>query len=797
MCGTERGIIPTTAMLTGAVLGHYRVLERLGSGGMGDVYRAEDLRLQRLVALKTLRAGDHGPDSTARLLAEARAASALTHPHIAVVYEIGHAEHASQPLDYIAMEYVEGRTLAAIMTEGPLELDLVLDIFEQIADALVEAERLGIVHRDLKPANVMVTPAGRAKVLDFGVAQRRSRPAVAADDPTQTSDVADLLGGFAGTVNYAAPEQLTGRPVDVRADLFSLGVMLYELVCGRPPFPGETAGQILEAILTRDVPPFPDPQRDPRLPALERLVRHMLARDRADRLASSVGLRATFESIRTGRGLPAAAGGNGNRTVAFAGFVNISGNPDDEWLGAGITETLTADAAQLEGVSVVPRERVSETLKTLRQSTHEPDERLFLQAARTLRARWVVIGGFQRSLDAVRVTASLTDVASGELVRTARVDGSVHAIFELQDRLVREIAGSLRAAIAPSTASPETEVIDAYEAFSRGLINRRAETFEALDRAVVLFERAVALDPAYARAHVELGAAYAAKADYLSMPELNDRALASLRRGVELQPGSARAWRELGATLTSLGQDGEAIAALNRALAINPDEANALGSMARLVWVRQARFREAAEWFDRALEKNANAGWYWLQLAHCAALLREFERGERAAARSVELQEAFISGREGLFIAGGYMRAGHLAALQGRHREAVDFFLREIEFVTRTEHPLRHRIPVELNARLGASYQRLGEVQNAETVFNAALESFERRVRLGADDPFTRYYAAAIHAMRGEAEPALAFLERAMTQLPAFTAARAAIEPEFEGLRSDSRFQRLVQAAAR
>lgn len=780
-------------MLTGAVLGHYRVFERLGSGGMGDVYRAEDVRLQRIVALKTPR-GDDGRGGTARLLAEARAASALTHPHIAVVYEIGQAEHASQPLDYIAMEFVEGRTLAAMTASGLNDLDVVLDIFEQIADALVEAERLGIVHRDLKPANVMVTPAGRVKVLDFGVAQRRPQVAVAADDPTQTSDAVDLPGGFAGTVEYAAPEQLTGRPVDVRADLFSFGVMLYEIVGGRRPFPGQNAAQILETILTREVPPFPDRQRDPRLPALERLTRHLLARDRDKRLPSSVGLRGTIESIRTGRGL-SADDGDGDRTVAFAGFVNISGNADDDWLGTGITETLTTDAAQIDGVSVVPRERVSETLKTLRQSSDAADERLFLQAARHLRARWVVSGGFQRALDAVRVTASLTDVGSGELVRTTRVDGSVHAIFELQDRLVRELASLLRAAIAPAASSPETEVVSAYEAFSRGLINRRAESFESLDRAVILFERAVALDPAYARAHIELGAAYGAKADYLSMPELNDRAVASLKRALDLQPGSARAWRELGATLTSLGQDVEAIAALNRALAIDPDEASALGSMGRVLFVRQARFREAAEWFERALEKNANAGWYWLQLAHCAALLRDYDRGERAAARAIELQEAFLSGREGLFIAGGYMRAGHLAALRGRDRDAIDFFQREIDFVVRTEHPLRHRIPVELNARLGAAYLRVGEARKADGVFDVALETFERRVRLGADDPFTRYYAAAIHALRGEAEPALAFLERAMTQQPAFTTARAAIEPEFEGLRSDSRFQRLVQAA--
>jgi tetratricopeptide (TPR) repeat protein len=414
-----------------------------------------------------------------------------------------------------------------------------------------------------------------------------------------------------------------------------------------------------------------------------------------------------------------------------------------------------------------------------------------------LRARWVVIGGFQRSLDAVRVTASLIDVASGELVRTMRVDGSVNAIFELQDRLVRELATSLRAAISPSATLPETEVVSAYEAFSRGLINRRAETFESLDRAVILFERAVSLDPAYARAHIELGAAYGTKADYLSMPELNDRALKSLRRAIELQPDSARAWRELGATLMAVGQEVDGMSALRRALAIDPANASALGTMGRALFIGQARFREAAEWFDRALEKNANGGWYSLQLAHCAALLREFDRGERAAARAVALQEAFLSGREGLFIAGGYIRAGHLAALQGRHTEAVDFFRREIDFLVRTEHPLRHRILVEINARLGASYQRLGDTQRANGLFDVALESFERRVRLGADDPFTRYYAAAIHALRGDAEPALAFLERALARQPAFTAARAAIEPEFEGLRSDPRFLRIVDAVPR
>jgi len=781
------------ALSPGTTLDHYRVLEPLGAGGMGDVYRAEDLRLRRTVALKTLRAGADVEAGTDRLLAEARAASALNHPHIAVVYEIGHATHGGDPLAYIAMEYVEGVTLAEKARARELDLDLVLDIFEQIADALAEAERLGIVHRDLKPANVMIASSGRVKVLDFGVAERRRPPAASPDDPTHTSEGAGLSSGFAGTIGYAAPEQIAGRPVDTRADLFSFGVMLYELVCGERPFRGDTGAQVLEAMLTREMPPFPDPHRDARLPALERLVRRLLARDRDDRPATAVDLRATLESIRTAVRPPSEPHADAIPVVAVAGFANISGNPEDEWLGAGIAETLAMDAAQIQSVSVLPRERVRDTLRTLRQQTGEPDERLYLRAARALGARWAVSGGFQRSLDAVRVTASLTDVASGDLAGTARVDGRVDAIFELQDRLVHELAGTLRAAITPAAGPPETEVASAYEAFSRGLLNRQAESFEALDRAVVLFERAVALDPAYFSAHVELGAALSTKADYLSMPELYAPALASLRRAIEIHPNSARAWRELGATLVSAGQDAEAENALNRALAIDPADAASLGTMGRALFICHARFADAAAWFERALERNPSAGWYSLQLAHCAALLREFARGERAAARAVALQETFLSGRQGLFIAGGYMRAGHLAALQDRHAEAVAFFERERDFLVRTEHPLRARIMVELNARLGAAYQRLGDPGRANVLFDAALEHFDRRVRLGADDPFTRYYAASVYALRGEPEPALAFLEHSLSRQRAFTAARAAIEPEFESLRGDPRFQRLLQ----
>jgi tetratricopeptide (TPR) repeat protein len=294
---------------------------------------------------------------------------------------------------------------------------------------------------------------------------------------------------------------------------------------------------------------------------------------------------------------------------------------------------------------------------------------------------------------------------------------------------------------------------------------------------------------------VELGTAYGTKADYLSMPELRGLGVSSLRRAIELQPTSPRAWRELGNLLVAMGQDAEGMTAIRRAIAIEPENPGACGAMGRALFIGSAQFREAAEWFARALERNPKGGWFALQLAHCAALLRDFPLGEREARRAMELQEAFLSGREGLFIAGGYMRAGHLAALQGRHAEALTYFEREVDFLGQTQHALRDRILVELNTRLGSAYLHLGEHRKAHALFDVALESFERRVRLGADDPFTRYYAAAVHALRGDAEPALAFLERALTQQRAFTLARARIEPEFDGVRNDPRFQRLLGLA--
>jgi tetratricopeptide (TPR) repeat protein len=776
--------------VVGATLSRYRLIERLGAGATGEVYRAEDLRLRRPVALKVVPRRTPGDGSADRLLAEARAASAISHPNLAVIYEVDEGDLNGAPVGFIVMELVQGRPLSDPALAAGLTLDAVLEVMQQAAEALADAHAAGIVHRDIKPSNLMLTDGGQVKVLDFGLARRT--PALrGGDETTRTGEGKEEAGLLAGTLAYMAPEQARGQRLDGRADMFSLGVVLYELLSGRRPFDAEHPVALLESLL-RDEPPALVPRfQDVRLPALERIVRRMLAKRPEDRYLSLGEVAAALSAARGGMDSPAAAPDAGVTSVAVAGFDNLTANPDVDWLGTGLAETITADVSQLEGVSVLPHTRVHAQLRTLADRSGAHGEALAVAAARELGAAFVVTGAFQRSGGDVRVTATTTEVATGA-ARTIKVDGTLDGIFALQDTLVREIATLLRSHVTAPRGAKETDVVEAYEAFSKGVANLRMESFEALDRAVLLFERAVALDPRYARAHLELGSALATKADYMAMPELRERALASLRRGLDLQPDSVKGWRERGATLVGMGRDADGVAAIRRALALDPEDASALSAMGRALFVGQARFAEAAGYFDRALARNPNAGWYALQLAHCAALLREFERGEEAARRALALQEALLSGQEGVLVVGGAMRLGHLRALQGRHEEAVEHFLAEIALLSRVEHALRSRILVELNVRLGASYRQLDQRRKAEAAFDVGIEGFDRRVRLGADEPFTRYYAAAAHALKGDADTAIAFLERAATQRRAFTVARARLEPEFDTLRDDPRFVRLV-----
>jgi tetratricopeptide (TPR) repeat protein/predicted Ser/Thr protein kinase len=754
---------------------------------MGDVYLAEDLRLHRQVALKMLRGGDD--EARHRLLREARVASALNHPNIAVIYEIDEMEGEDGRRSFIAMEYVAGQTLSEFARAHPLDVPEAAALVRQVAEALAEAHDRGIVHRDVKSSNVMVTESGRVKVLDFGLAQYSPRT----DDTAVTwSRAAHEVGGrgLIGTVAYMSPEQTLGRELDPRTDIFSLGVVFYELVTGALPFRGDNAVQVIDAILNRD-PAAAVPRAGSGGPELQRILRRMLAKDREQRYQSLREVCRDLESL--GGGASRAGLAPAPAVVAVMSLTNITRSPEDDWLGTGIAETVTADLKCVEGLVVVGRERVFEALRKLGAVGAPDDEAQATRAARELGARWVVTGGYQRLGDTVRVTARVTEVDTGAVVHTAKVDGRMGGIFELQDRIVEELSSGLRLSLTPRPrGGEETHVVEAYEAFAKGMLNLRIESYEALDRAALFFERAVALDPGYARAHLQLGSTHDVKAAYLVHPALHERAIESFQRAIDLAPDLAPAWKELGSSLTSLGREEEGIEAVQRALALDPADASAHGTLARAFFIGRADFDRAAAEYETVLRLNPQAGWSALQLAHCSALRRDFARGEAAARQAAALQEEMQSGRDGVVIVGSYMRLGHLAALQGRHQEALDHLQRELAFLRQLDHALRNRTTIELHQRIGSAYLALGAREEARAAFELALSLFEERVRLGADDPFTRFYVAGIHALRGEAEQALSSLGKAVRMRRRFTVARARIEPEFVSLHADQRFKDLV-----
>ena len=785
--------------MIGEVLAHYRIAERLGAGGMGEVFRAEDLKLRRPVALKVLRGAE---DQEGRLLREARFASQLNHPNIAVVYDVDTVERDGQRRSFIAMEYVAGRTLSALLEERVPAVPEAVDIVLQVADALVAAHARGVVHRDIKAGNVMVDSAGHVKVLDFGLAA--FRPVVGENNETWSPIGADPTrsapGSVLGTVAYMSPEQALGREVDARTDVFSLGVLLWELLAGRRPFEGSNTIGIIDALLHAEPPSLV--RLNPAIPReLEAVVLKMLAKDPERRIATMRDVMRELSLLASGSSRAAGAAPSttsGENVIAVLVFTNITQNADDNWLGTGIMETVTNDLKGIPGLTVIGCERICEVEKRLTGHASRGATELATRLGREVGARRVVTGGFQGVGDVMRITARVTDVESGEVVTTVKVDGSRRDLFALQDRVVTELASALRLASSPVVSvTDETHVLDAYEAFSKGLINLRAESRESVDRAILFFERAVALDPAYARAWLALGEAYDVKATYLAMPELLEKAMMSFEKCLALQPRLARAWKELGGTLVDLGREDKGLEAIRRALELDPGDGGSYGALGRAHFIGTGRFAEAADAFERALELNPQGGWYALQLAHVAALLRDFPRAERAARQALELQERGLSGREGVLIVGAYMKFGQIRALQGRPAEALEQYERELAFLRRVDHALKDRAIIELHARIGSSHLALGHADEARSALRLSVAAFEERLRVGADEPFTRYYAATSWALLGEPQRALDVLEAAAAMRRTYVTERARIDPDFASLGSEPRFQRLLGLPAK
>ena len=780
---------------------------------MGEVYLAEDQRLGRRVALKFLSARVNAdPEARERLIREAQAAALLRSPHIAVTYDLAEVDGSL----FIAMEYVEGEVLSRRIASGPLSVTDALDIALQLTDALDEAHARGIVHRDIKSANVMITDRQLVKVLDFGLAKFLKAPTVA---ETRTLANVTAPGLVLGTLNYMAPEQLNSASVDHRADLFSTGVVLYEMLTGKLPFPGNTLGEIADRILNHE--PDAIARFNYTVPEdIEAIVRKALQKRPDYRFQTArdfyldlLTARRKFASDSARRSawlgpidfadaaspLPIAPPSETRPQgviVAVLSFANITGNAADDWIGQGIAESLTADLTRIKSIAVVAREQIFELQRSLSEIGRSVDERQAIEMGRRLGATVTVSGGYQRLGDRIRITCEAIEVATGRQRASVKLDGRLDDLFDLQDRLVNELTENLSVEVRQQDLAAiegaGTESMEAYQAFSRGMLNLRLAGRESMERAIGLFERSLELDPHYVEALIQLAGALELKSMFLSTPDLLPRSLALADRAIALQPENPDAHVQRGDTLLAMGRPDDAIAALERGVALKPDRAASYGSLARAYWLGKGQVDQAVAKFEKMLRLNPEAGYTHLQLAMLYTLRGDYAAAERVARDAIRLQDQVMSGTTGLIIVGAHSRLGYVLYRQGRYDDAIVEYRRELQLLAVGDHLLRDRTSVELNQKLGAAYRRKGDVAVAETHEREAITRFDARLAAGADEPFTRYYIATLFALRGDAEKAREHLELPLKELGAFTRWRLPRDPDFDPVKGHPLFSTLV-----
>jgi len=488
--------------LIGQSLLHYKILRKLGSGGMGVVYEAQDAQLGRRVALKFL-PPEMAQDSQLleRFQREARAASSLNHPNICTIHSIEQHERRH----FIVMELLEGETLAQKMTRQSMELEKLLPMAIQIADALESAHAKGIVHRDIKPANLFLTDRGQVKILDFGLA-KMSRAEIGPGDTLIASNELTSPGAAVGTVYYMSPEQARGQLVDARTDLFSSGTVLYQMATGTLPFQGDTSAIIFDAILNRD--PRPAAELNSSLPAdFVRILEKTLEKDRNLRCQSATELKTDLNRLKrdlessTRRAKPKsdsdpAAQKQTGKSVAVLYFENLSGAKEDEYLRDGITEDIITELSKIKGLNTFSRP----TVLAFRDKPVTP-----AHVGQQLGAAYVLTGTLRRAGARLRINAQLVDAHTDFPLWSERFDREMKDVFEIQDEMARKIAEALRVTLSPqeleALAAKPTENLQAYDLYLRGKRYARRQTRQDIEFALQMFENAVAMDPSFALAY--------------------------------------------------------------------------------------------------------------------------------------------------------------------------------------------------------------------------------------------------------------------------------------------------------
>jgi TolB-like protein len=754
----------------GRAISHYLIEERLGQGGMGDVYLALDLALGRRVALKLLK-DDPSLDAAqaerrrARLVLEAQSSARLQHPAIATFYEGGEWDGQA----FLALEYVAGETLRQRLARGAFSPAEAAGIAAVLLEALAHAHAAGLVHRDIKPENVVLTPAGGVKLLDFGLAREHVK-----DDslPTRRASLRTEEGLIVGTPGYLAPEQVERGASDPASDVFAVGALLYELVSGRLAFPGATAAERLRA-LTDGRPLAPLPATVPH--ELADLIARALARDRAARPASAGAFLGELRALRNSGVLGAAGEGEaaaGPLRVAVLDFANTTGDADSDWIGGALGESLATDLGAAGEVAIVARARVARARAELRlgggaaPGAHEEGVRV----GQKLGCPWAVTGAFARAGEALTVEVHVADAATGEVTDLPALAAPLQDLFALQARIADAVGHELarratgRAASAPTAppggAAPAPGSPAAYEAYVRGrqLWFRLAKG--AFDEAELHFHEAIRLDPAYAPPFVGLASIHAMRFTFRTDPAELAAAAEFARRAIALAPalGEPHVW--LCYALSRQWRLEDAMVEARRAMELEPRHPLApyFGGCALLV---ARRLDEAVALLQRAGELDPAFGFSWLALGWAHLESGRPEVASWCFERSLAI-ETGGGGKTGP-TAGVVAYVGETLRRMGRPIEARAKAMEALEAIARTDHMYRDTFHAFALATLGRTALDQGEMEGAKVAFGQLVAHVTGRSRtLGGGQFHAQGLAGLAAAGAGEThlDDALARMER-------------------------------------
>ncbi len=817
----------------GAQLGHYKIISTLGKGGMGEVYRAKDLRLGREVAIKVMPESlAQDPDLLSRFEKEAKALAVLAHPNILTIFDFGN----DNGISYTVTEILDGETLRSKISNSRLSWKQVVEISGTIAEGISAAHSKEIIHRDLKPENIFLCSDGRIKILDFGLVRWNPKVAVEQLSSASTQLPPTEVTRLMGTVPYMSPEQLSGSKVDSRTDIFSFGCILYEMISGRHPFMRKTFMETVAAIL-KDEPPKPSISKSDTPPPLERILFRCLNKNREDRYHSAkdlaydlATLRNDFVSPSTVQAQPvstlkkhspapwivaaslaifviilavfllrqkqiASVSQKVERSIAVLPFSNMNSDKEDEYFSDGITEDIITNLSKIGDLKVVSR------TSSMR---YKGSNKSLQQIGSDLKVATVLEGSVRRQGDKLRIVAQLIDAKTDNHIWAETYDRQMNDVFAIQSDVAQKIASALQAKLMPEEKKKldqvPTQSLTAYDYYLKGRQYYLRYQSPANDTAIQFFQKAVEADPNFALAYAGLCDGYAMQKQYGVASASFDQAMDACNKALSINPNLAVAYATLYKVYTFYGFTQKGQEAIQKAYELDPNDATVVGRLGTN-YLNKGKLVEAFRLTKRYVELEPTNAFGYFTMGTIYYSVADFRQAETSLKKSIELQPDFSFPY--IFLVRAYISQGKFKqaletvqalnvtdsklmfdlmglteAISGNYAKAVEYFPKgNKEF---------------LEGRFAHALIKTGHVEEAKKILQENKQKILEQINEAQKDSDSEYFAAVSFSIQGNMKEAIKYLVKACED-GYWNYQFLQRDPVFEGVRNDPQYQKAIE----